>query len=64
MKGEPMINRTHILIAFVVVLVAVVVLALAPGGGDVGGRLGLIDALTGLLLILGGAVAGAQVPKG
>lgn len=58
-----MINRTHILVAFVVVLIGVIILALAPSGGEVGGRLGLIDALTGLLLILGGAIAGAQVPK-
>jgi hypothetical protein len=58
-----MVNRTHLLVAFALCLIAVVVLALAPSGGEVGGRLGLIDALTGLLLIIGGAVAGAQVPK-
>lgn len=58
-----MLNRTHLLIAFIATLVAVVALAVLPGQGDVGGRLSLIDALTGLLLLEGGAIAGAQVPK-
>lgn len=57
------LNRTHLLIAFALTLVAVVVLAIVPGQGDLGGRVGLIDALTGLLLLEGGAIAGAQVPK-
>jgi hypothetical protein len=57
------INRSHLLIFSLATLVAIVVLAIVPGvgtQGDLGGRLGLIDALTGLLLIEGGAIAGAS----
>jgi hypothetical protein len=57
------INRTHLLIAFALTLIGSVVVALVPGGGDVGGQVGLADTLGGLTLILGGAIAGAQLPK-
>lgn len=52
----------HLLIAFLATLAAVVVLALSSNQ-QLGGNLGLMDALTGLLLILGGAIAGSEVPK-
>jgi hypothetical protein len=55
------VNRNHILLAFLADLIAVLILALS-GDQNLGGTLQLIDALTGLLLILGGGVVGAQVP--
>lgn len=56
------LNQNHLLIAFALTITAIVVLAIEGGSGDLGGRLGIIDALTGLLLIEGGALAGSQVP--
>lgn len=58
-----MINQNHLLVAFLATLLAAVALVVFANG-QVGGDLGLTDALTGLLLIEGGAIAGAQVPKG
>lgn len=57
-------TKSHVFFAFLALLLAVIILALAPGNGDIGGRLGLLDALVGLLLVAGGAVFGTQVPKG
>lgn len=57
------LNKNHLLIAFGLLLVAIVVLAIEGSSGDLGGRLSIIDALTGLELILGGALAGSQVPR-
>lgn len=58
------INQNHLLIAFLATLVGLLALLLAPGSAEaVGGRLGASDGLLGLLLIEGGAIAGAQVPK-
>lgn len=56
------INQNHLFYAFIATLVGVILLALV-GNQQLGGTLGLIDALTGLLLIEGGAIAGANVPK-
>ena len=58
-----MLNQNHLLIGFITTLTAIVVLVITTEGAELGGRLGIVDALTGLLLILGGAIAGAQVPK-
>jgi hypothetical protein len=56
-------NQNHLLVGFLATLVAVIILAV-QGDQNLGGTLQLIDALTGLLLILGGALAGSQVPRG
>jgi hypothetical protein len=56
------INRSHILVAFLAVLIGALVLAIT-GNQNLGGTLQLLDALVGLLFILGGAVAGAAVPS-
>lgn len=55
-------NQNHLLIAFLATLIGVVVLAVTANQ-NLGGTLQVIDALTGLLLIEGGAIAGAQVPS-
>lgn len=57
------ISQNHLLIAFGLTIAAIVILAIEGGTGDLGGRLSIIDALTGLLLIEGGAIAGSQVPS-
>ena len=56
------LNQNHLLIAFLATLVGAVVLAIT-GNQNLGGTLQLIDALVGLLFILGGAVAGSQTPR-
>lgn len=55
------INLNHVLVAFLATLVSVVALAIV-GNQNLGGTLQVIDALTGLLLIEGGAIAGGQIP--
>ena len=55
-------NANHLFYGFLATLGAVVALALFADQ-NLGGSLQVIDALTGLLLIEGGALAGAQVPK-
>lgn len=57
------VSQNHLLIAFALTIVAIVVLSIEGGSGELGGRLGIVDALTGLLLIIGGAIAGSQVPS-
>lgn len=56
------INLNHVLVAFLATLVAVVTLAIVANQ-NLGGTLQVIDALTGLLLIEGGAIAGGQIPS-
>lgn len=54
------INRNHLFFAFVVVVVATVLLVTV--GNATFDRSDVVKAFTGLLLILGGALAGAKVP--
>lgn len=56
-----MLNRSALLIAFLATLAAIVLLVIATPA-ELGGRLDVVEALTGLLLIEGGAIAGAQIP--
>lgn len=52
---------SHVLIAFLATLAGVLTLAIV-GNQNLGGTLQVIDALTGLLLIEGGAIAGGHIP--
>lgn len=58
-----MFSANHLLIAFLATLAGIVILVVTGDAGTLGGRLSIIDALTGLLLIEGGALAGAQAPR-
>lgn len=60
------INRDHLFWITLATLTAIVLLALVPSAGsqgNLGGSVGLVDALTGAFLIEVGAIAGAKVPK-
>jgi lipoprotein signal peptidase len=55
------INNNHLFFAFIATVIAVVLLVTV--GNATFDRSEVVKAFTGLLLILGGALAGAQTPK-
>lgn len=55
------VNQNHLLIGFLAVLVGLILMVTV--GNATFDRSEVVKALSGLLLIFGGAIAGAQVPR-